>query len=315
MKMKEISKDAYNEKISKAKEACNKRMAAQVASLKEKAGNNLFKKFFYLGAYDFKNHKWEKEVFNWHTSMYDHFAYKKFLKYVRRIERKGINIKRWYMDETMNFRLYQSWENPYRKFCLSWWKWWLKCSIDHFTYDYKTCLFDYSDIFSDLIVKLTIKGLYIGLYGNSVTHKEQMHEIWVAREKLIKSYLHEDVADALAKRDVKSMYNVDWVRKSYDKDTYIESGDIVEPSDNKFHYAVDPKLVEATMMSPIGMSDKHTDTCSPQMKEKMKEYRERVCDKIDEIEKYYYDQREKHEDENAHDGFNYIGENIFDWWD
>ena len=31
-----------------------------------------------------------------------------------------------------------------------------------------------------------------GLHGNSVTHKEQMHEIWECRKELIKAYNFED---------------------------------------------------------------------------------------------------------------------------
>ena len=80
----------------------------------------------------------------------------------------------------------------YKKFSSYWWKECFESILDIPRYHYKTCWYDYYDLFQTLIVKLTIKGLALGLFGNAAIHKEQMHKIWECRKELINAYNFED---------------------------------------------------------------------------------------------------------------------------
>lgn len=304
MNRNEMSKEDYNAFLAHCEVMCEKRGKAAVKYLKEKAGNSFIKKFFYLGKYDFKKRKFEKEKNYWRDSLYDKIKWRKFKKYIRKIEMKGVIIKRPYMDKPITYRIYGSdkWENHYRKYCSSWWKQTFENFFDLFKYRYKICSFDYYDIFNNLIVNLTVKGMYLGLYGNATIHKVQMHEIWEARERLIKTYNYDNIVEMHTIRDVKNKYNVDWKLISYDKKKYIDEGKIIEPEDRGFHYGLDPREVVRTMLLPL---------TGPA-------YRKMVCEKIKEIEDYYYSQNSKYEKEllvSSKEYFGYIGENIYGWWD
>lgn len=127
---------------------------------------------------------------------YDKLRWKAIHRWQKKIEKHGLEIRRPYFyygkEKYFIWNSHLEHGGVYRKFCNYWWKDQFERIIDIPKYHYKTCWYDYFDLFTSLIVKLTIKGLYLGLYGNSVTHKEQMHEIWEVRRELIKAYNFED---------------------------------------------------------------------------------------------------------------------------
>ena len=133
---------------------------------------------------------------NYYSTPYDNLRWKTFKQWWKKIEKHGLVIKRPYMyygKETYhiwNSRLEH--KHCYKKFSSCWWKECFESILDIPRYHYKTCWYDYYDLFQTLIVKLTIKGLALGLFGNTVTHKEQMHEIWECRRELINTYNFED---------------------------------------------------------------------------------------------------------------------------
>lgn len=192
---------------------CDRRHEAAAKWRKEKAGNNPFKKWFYLGKFDKKENEYAFE--GWHWTPYDKLVWKHFKKYCKKLEVKGVFIKRsWFEDDDKaRIRIYKSrrvFESPYRKFCSYWWKDILENIRDIPTYNHKVCTFDFYDIYENLIVNLTVKGLYFGLHGMCTKSKQQMHECWITREKLLKAYYQEDWASYNAKMSCKEVYGIAW---------------------------------------------------------------------------------------------------------
>lgn len=207
-----------------ADEQCNKRHDAEIAWKKDKAGKSKLKRWFYLGN--------EKE--SYYTSLYDKLKYKAFLKWKRNLEKHGVNIKReyFYKDKNKkfgieNYKIYntRNWDNPWRPFCFKWVGAIKDDILSFFKYDSHICNWDEYDIINFLIVNLTIKGMYFGLHGMSVDHKDQMHKCWDIRAKLIKAYNYEEYFDYYVNQ--KEIYNKYGIEKNivfFNEDDFIKEG-------------------------------------------------------------------------------------------
>lgn len=159
---------------------------------------------------------------DYYSTPYDKLRWKAIKKWQKKIEKHGLEIKRPYFY--YGKEKYHIWNSHlehggvYKKFCSYWWKDQFEKIVDIPKYHYKTCWYDYSDLFSSLIVKLTIKGLFLGLHGNAVTHKEQMHEIWEVRKELIKAYNFEDYYEWKCGIDIlKDNPNSEWYKEREEK--------------------------------------------------------------------------------------------------
>ena len=325
-------KDAFEKWAS---DYCEQRHIATLKYLFEKAGENPLKKRFYLG----KNIKEKAEsissnygnflsnripdkngnikfrtIITYGATPYYKVCWRTFKKWQKQVERNGFVLKRDWMEKPYRFRLHKErrLESPYRKFCSYWWKSVLENLFSFWKYNQKVCTYDYYDIFENLIVNLTIKGVYQSLFGNAIVHKEQAHTIWKAREKLIKAYLIENYCEGKAKKDVKEKYGIDFDRKTFDLDTYIENGSIEERKDNKFNFMLNPLIVEEKLFG----------THLVEGKEKRNE-RKLVLQKISEIEEFFCKKEIEHRKSDIHmdgekyavEAFEYVAKNIYDWWD
>ena len=117
----------------------------------------------------------------------------KFKRWSKKIEKNGIIIKRsWGKEDIKMYRECQGlFDSPYIKTCFNYWKDVFRNSTYLFRYNRRVCFWDYYDLYSYLIINLTIKGVYFAKFGISTEHKNQAHECWLAREKLIKSYFYD----------------------------------------------------------------------------------------------------------------------------
>ena len=122
--------------------------------------------------------------------------YKKFKIYAKHIEKNGITLHRGY--GTFKIELYKSikglFDSPWIKTCFNYWKDVFYNFTHIFSFNSRICMWDYYDMYSYLIINLTIKGMYFAYFGTSTIHKKQAHECWMCREKLLKSYHYEDYA-------------------------------------------------------------------------------------------------------------------------
>lgn len=174
---------------------CDARHLASVRWRKEKAGKSHLKAYFYLGKFDKKKKEYATEKYA--ITLYDELVWRRFKKYCKKIEKSGIVLKRQWLESDAECCFYGTkkiFESPYRRHSFFWWKDIAKniCSMPF--YKDKVCSFDYYDIYTGLIINLTIKGLYLGLHGISLKSKQQMHECWLIREKLLKAFKHDDFA-------------------------------------------------------------------------------------------------------------------------
>ncbi len=268
--MKPNKDTEYDEFIEWSENLCDKRHDKLVELRKKKAGNNPFKKWFYLGkkvkitkhriirfhdeihfsceidnikSYSeaknilkklqennntkdwFEISDYEVKVYSiedYYSTPYDNLRWKAIKKWQKKIEKHGLEIKRPYFY--YGKEKYHIWNSHlehggvYKKFCSYWWKDQFDKIIDIPKYHYKTCWYDYSDLFSSLIVKLTIKGLFLGLHGNAITHKEQMHEIWEVRRELIKAYNFDDYYEWKCEIDIlKDNPGTEWYKEREEK--------------------------------------------------------------------------------------------------
>ena len=132
----------------------------------ESKHNIQIKKWWYIG----------KGENSWGTPRHEHL-YKKHIRQNIRKASKGIDIYRDYFrfDRKKHFDLFQYDTYSIKKFrrprywgCLPW---------------------DFDDIVEYLVVKLTIQGCEaFGRFSLGLEHREQGHEIWQVRERLIKTY-------------------------------------------------------------------------------------------------------------------------------
>ena len=110
---------------------------------------------------------------------FDHRRKKAFYKWRKRIERKGIDIKRPYFSEytkhICNYRVFKHYKYAYSSI-------WKRIRYGLFEYAPHTSLWDMSDLIDYLIVKLTIMGVYHGGgFSHILYNKQEMHTIWIAR--------------------------------------------------------------------------------------------------------------------------------------
>ena len=278
---------------------CDHHKNAQVRILKEKAGKSFLKKYFYLG----KKHGDKYSIEEYYSTLFEKIKFKKFLKWARKAERKGILIKRYYMEEPIRFKIYRSndWTIPYVKFCFKWWKCVFEKIFSFFQYNYKTCTFDYYDLFSDLIVKLTIKGIYFSLFGISTAHKEQMHEIWEARKQIIDAYCFDDMSTYKSEKYISDKYNLIFSRRVFDSKIYIDDGEFV-PSKIYFNYTIDPNIVR----DAFKLDDNTVNG------------RKKIIEKCDKIETEYSEieiENFKEKEKTLEKTFEFLGKNIKHWWD
>lgn len=205
---------------------CNTNKRVTIDTFTRKYDAEKFIKNFSAMGYDDSNieEKVEKvySLEEYYKTPYDRLRWKSFKKWWKKIEKHGLLIKRPYMyygKETYhiwNSRLEH--KHCYKKFSSYWLKECFESALDIPRYHYKTCWYDYYDLFHTLIVKLTIKGLALGLYGNAVSHKEQMHEIWECRRELIKAYNFEDYYEWKCNIDIlKDNPSSDWFKEREDK--------------------------------------------------------------------------------------------------
>ena len=125
---------------------------------------NIFKHWWYFG------HFKKEDEYPW--APYDRVNYKAFLRKLRKMGRKGIDINRnyfQYFGDTFphHFNLYQNSGRHYNHLRVFPW--------------------DSGDMDDYLIVKLTITAMFIFRYGKCVSHRAIAHEMWMAREALIKA--------------------------------------------------------------------------------------------------------------------------------
>lgn len=191
------------------------RHAASIKWRKEKAGKNPIKLWFYLGRYHKAKNEYSAEQYQ--SAPFDKIAWRRFKSYCKKLEMKGVKIRRsWLGEDAVNCRIYKSrytFESPYKVLSYYWLSDILKniCSI--LVYNPKVCRFDFFDIYENLIVNLTIKGLYFGLHGFSINSKEQMHECWVIREKLLKAYQQDNWASYSATKACEKSYGCSYSPK------------------------------------------------------------------------------------------------------
>ena len=188
----------------------NKKHEATVKWRLEKAGNNPIKKWFYLGKFDKKENKYGYDSY-YETTLYDKILWKKFLKYAKTLEKKGLTLNRYYMETPITFKLYKDRSlksSHWRKFCKKWWFEKIEYIFSFWKFNSRICMFDYFDIYQYLIINLTIKGMQFAKFGTSAIRKLQMHQCWLIRKGLIDSYCaYDDLAEYEANEITLSKFN------------------------------------------------------------------------------------------------------------
>lgn len=308
----------FEKKEQHENDMCDARHLYSVAWRRAAAGNNPIKKWFYLG---FKN-----AYKNYGHTLFDKIKWLKFLKWERHIETSGVKIKRDYFfkeDSTSDFgvqifSLYNSsnWDNSYRKFSAPWWREVGNKIKELFTFDYKVCTFDYYDIFNNLIVNLTVKGLYFGLHGMCVGHKQQMHDCWEIRRKLIKAYTSESYFDYHTVGDqVFEKYGVRPDITSFNREKWLKNGTI----EDEFMISSDNNII--TELNPLDVAK----IVKRKKDETNQDYYSRVLKKITTIEKFTdtikwnnthtASRQLETQNELCQEAFKCLGEKVFSLWD
>lgn len=208
-----------------------------------------------------------------YSSPYDKIRYKLYLAWVRRIERNGLKIKRPWLDATI--RYWPQEEHNYGKFRT------LKRLFHH---KYHNCIWDASDS-TDEIIRLTVAGMYHLLWGHSVEHRENFHQIWTYRNMLIKSLFYDEYWEYYnIKLKVKEEYGIPYNIEVYNREDYIENGisAIGAKDTDDCTVTINPILVERIV--PRKMKNGI-------VAETNKDYRKRVIDKVCEIENFVYEKK------------------------
>ena len=201
----------------------------------------------------------------YHTP-FDTIRYKLYLAWVRKIERKGLKIKKPWIDTTIMYWPQQ--EYNYGKFRR------LKRLFHH---KYHNCIWDASDS-TDEIIRLTVAGMYHILWGHSVEHRENFHEIWTYRKMLIKSLFYDEYYDYYnIELKVEEKFGIPYNIETYDTNDYIENGIVALGKSPSFNVSINPILVETIV------SRKMKDGI---VAETNKDYRTRVIEKVNEIESF-----------------------------
>lgn len=210
----------------------------------------------------------------YHTP-FDTIRYKLYLSWVRKIERKGLKIKKPWIDTTI--RYWPQEEYSYGKFRR------LKRLFHH---KYHNCIWDASDS-TDEIIRLTVAGMYHILWGHSVEHRENFNEIWTYRKMLIKSLFYDEYFEYYnIELKVKEKFGIPYNIEVYSNKKYLENGITAigeNDADSIFNATISPILVETIV--PRKMNNGI-------VTETNKEYRKRVLDKVNEIESFVLEKRQ-----------------------
>lgn len=155
----------FNEREQKIQEREDRREAKELAWLKSKATNPI-KRWWYLN----------KDGTSWGTPRHA-YLYRRHLRRNVKTAKKGVDIYRDYfrIGNKKHIDLFQIDKYSIKKLQRP--RWW-------------GCLpWDFDDIIEYLIVKLTIQGCEsFSRFAMGLEHREQGHEIWRVRERLLKHY-------------------------------------------------------------------------------------------------------------------------------
>lgn len=262
-----------------------------------KKSTNPFLKYFYLGT---KKHPFQE----YSKTLYDKIVYRKVWRQILKNEKKGIKIHREWLG-TEKFSLFTSKSNEYKKFCSRWWK---MEFMNLFSRNYKTCPYDYSDIFDYLIISLTNKGIYQAVLGHTVSNKEIMHKCWEIRNTLIKAYKKDELIDYKKKLEIEKTFGIQEELVFLCKDEYIQEGKVgdIDP-DKRYNVLINPKLIEKMERVNYRQKDE-TDV----------EFRKRCFNKAEQISEKSFEICKKLFEENdslIKNAFNILAENIECLWD
>ena len=120
--------------------------------------------------------------------------------------------------------------------------------------------------------------MYHVLWGHSVEHRENFHEIWTYRKMLIKSLFYDEYYDYYnIELKVEEKFGVPYNIETYDTNDYIENGVVALGKSPSFNISINPILVEKIV--PRKMKNGI-------VAETNKDYRTRVIEKVNEIESF-----------------------------
>ena len=292
---------------------CDNRRKAAKELAKQKAGKSKIKAWFYgIG----------NELYD--ESPYDKLRYKAVIRKLIEYEKKGVTIRCEYLTSydkeklgKVVYKLYakKNWDISYRPFCWRWVKDIFWNISNQFKFNEHVCSWDFNDIQNYLIVNLTVKGLFLGLYGHGLYYKQQMHKIWEVRSKLIKAFNYEDYFDYyITQKVIKDKYGLNKKIVFYNEDNFINKGDYGDLLDMGANTPFTSSIVDIGDLQnkyPIKMNEGEVT------------YRKRIVAKAKEIDKYassfnmkgktcimYKDQQKL-----MKEAFSLMGENLFNWWD
>lgn len=292
---------------------CDNRRKAHKEFVKQKSGKSRIKAWFYGVDKDF-----------YYESFYDHLRYKAVCKKLNNYEKKGVTVRREYLTSydkeklgKVTYKLYakKNWDISYRPFCWRWVKDIFWNVSNQLKYNEHVCSWDYYDIQSYLIVNLTIKGLFLGLYGHGLYHKKQMHEVWEVRSKLIKAFNYEDYFDYyVVQKALMKGYGLKKNICFYNKERFLEFGeygDLFKMGAGKPFTCAQVDLGELQVKFPMKKNENENS------------YRERILEKSAEIDdylkKFEYTKdsciRYKEQQEMMKEAFSLLGERLFGMWD
>lgn len=239
----------------------------------KKCGKNPFKKWFYLGLGKDK----EDNVYCKNTP-FDRYRTEDFYKWRKRIERKGVDIKRPYFSDytkhICNYRVFKHYKYRYSSI----WNW---IKYGFLRYAPHTSLWDMSDLTDYLIVKLTIMGVYHGGgFSHLLYQKQKMHEIWIARKMLIDAVSSEDIYEYAKDCEFQSHFHITEkffnLHETFSKKEFIENGKIVSGLESDFNFGICPDKAEIKALFDPNLYN-------------TKEGRELIIKKCEDMEKYYED--------------------------
>lgn len=280
----------------------------------EKCGKNPFKRWFYLGLGKDKEHN----VYCKNTP-FDRYRKEAFYKWRKRIERKGVDIKRPYFSDytkhICNYRVFKHYKYHYSSI-------WKRIKYGLFEYTPHTSLWDMSDLMDYLIVKLTIMGVYHGGgFSHVLYNKQKMHTIWIARKMLIEAMASEDIYNYAKDCEFQQHFHIKEcffnLHENFNKKEFIENGKIISDWESGFNFGICPDKAEIKALFDPNLYN-------------TKEGREFIIKKCESMEKYYddidsdwYNICGKSEypalsvfmNIKIRKAFEYISENYFEWGD
>lgn len=209
-----------------------------------------------------------------YSSPYNTLKYKLFLSWVRKIENKGMILKRPWYEYHLEY-----WPATEYKYSNKWIR-----ATRFFRHKYHNMVWDASDSF-DEIIRVTIAGVYHWRFGHIIEHRQTAHQMWVYRKLLLKALDFDTYWEfENVKKPVLEKYKIPYEIEVFDEDNYIKNGinAIGRNAGKYFHAAINPILVERIVPRK---------TKNGIVTETNSEYRKRVLDKVHEIENFCYETR------------------------